>query len=77
MLDLLTDYSRTKLYAARVSYAADDAHRPLHHGFAAAVRAATGTDGHGSILVSRHKRYAIGLAVICNMQQIICFTAWS
>jgi len=37
-------YSRTKIYAARVSYAADDAHRPPLHGFAAAARAAHVTD---------------------------------
>ena len=43
-------YSRTKIYAARVSYAANDAHRLPLHGFAAAARAALGqtdrrTDG--------------------------------
>ena len=38
-------YSRTKIYAARVSYAAaDDAHRAPLDGFAAAARAAPGTD---------------------------------
>ena len=38
-------YSRTKIYADRVSYdATDDWHRPPLHGFAAAVRAAPGTD---------------------------------
>jgi len=31
-------YSRTEIYAARVSHAADDAHRPPLHGFAAAAR---------------------------------------
>jgi len=36
--------SRTKTYAARVSYAADDAHRSSLHGFAAAARDAPGTD---------------------------------
>jgi len=40
-------YSRTKIYAARLSYAADDAHRPPMHDFAAAARAGTDrrTDG--------------------------------
>ena len=30
-------YSRTKIFVARVSYAADNAHRPPLHGFAAAA----------------------------------------
>ena len=33
-------YSWPKIYAARVSYAANDAHRLPLHGFAAAARAA-------------------------------------
>jgi len=37
-------YSRTAIYAARVSHAADDAHRPPLRGFAAAARAVLGTD---------------------------------
>jgi len=37
-------YSRTKIYAARVSYTADDAHRPPLRAFPAAARAARGTD---------------------------------
>jgi len=36
-------YSRTEIYAARHN-AADEARRPPLHGFAAAVRAASGTD---------------------------------
>ena len=35
--------SRTRIYATRVSYAADDAHRPPLHGFAAAVHFAAAT----------------------------------
>jgi len=40
-----TPLSRAKIYAVRVSYAADDAHRPPQHGSAAAhFAAALGTD---------------------------------
>ena len=38
-------YRRSEIYAARVSYADDDAHRPPQHDFAAAARAALRTDG--------------------------------
>jgi len=52
-------YSRTKIYAVRVSYAADHAHRPPLHGFTAAARSAHGTDrqtdgrtdGHRTVLI--------------------------
>jgi len=37
--------SRTKHYATRLSYAADNAHRPPLHGFAVAACSAPGTDG--------------------------------
>jgi len=44
-------YRRNKNYAARVSYAADDAHRPPLHGFAASARDASGqTDGQSDRL---------------------------
>jgi len=39
-----TPDNRAKIYAARVSNVADDAHRPPLHGFAAVARAASGTD---------------------------------
>jgi len=55
--DRWTSLQSDQNYAARVSHAADDAHRPPLHGFAAAARAAPGTDrqtdGHGTVLVSK------------------------
>ena len=52
-------YSRTKIYAARVSCEADDAHRPLLRGFATAAHFAAAarrqtdgrTDGHHTVLI--------------------------
>jgi len=38
-------YSQTEIFAARVSYAAGDAHRQPLHGFAAAARSLGQTDG--------------------------------
>jgi len=56
-------YRRSEIYAARVSYADDDAHRPPQHDFAAAARAALGTDGrtdgHSNVLKRlKHARSA-------------------
>jgi len=50
-------YSQTRIYAARMSYAADDAHRPPLRGFAAAASATPGTHGRTIIIrLSRNKR---------------------
>jgi len=52
LLELRRLQSGQKNYAARVSHAADDAHRPpLLRGFAAAARAVTDrhTDGHRTV----------------------------
>ena len=42
-------YSRAKIYAVRVTYAADDAHRPPLHGFVAG--------GVGTILTLRGRTF--------------------
>jgi len=54
---LLLLLSLRKIYAAHVSYAVDDAHRPPLHGAAVAARAARGTcrqtDGHTQLRFNR------------------------
>jgi len=59
-------YSRTEIYAARVSHAADDAHRPPLHGFVAAART-DDADGQTDTVTFK---YAYAYAVRVNRENV-------